>query len=220
MKFLLSYIITWLEFHPVISAGIFTIIGAILSAVFDLRNRSLKIISKTKTCIKQSKKISNKNKKTSFLNNWFNNCNFFTKANKSSKSNEDLRQDIIRQEAPLSPLTPRQIAICERIAKITEIYSKKYDPKSLYEKAVREKNINGVESAALNYFELFNKIVTVLQNIAVEKNAKIQIENLIAVVEGLYEMLDNPTDQDTLERQFTSCEGATLKLIVIIHEPA
>lgn len=210
-------IVGWMEIHPVVSAGIFTILGALLSAVLNIRRHTLNIVSRTKNRIKQSIKIS----KTLWIFNLFNNWSFnFGDTRKAvDESKEDFRQEIV-SEAPQSPLGPIQITICEQVASITEVHNiKKFDPKPLYEEAVREKNSNGVESAAIKYYQLFNKITGVLENIAVEKNAKTQIENLIFVVGGLGEMLNKPTEQKVLRMQFNDCERATLSVLAIIYEP-
>lgn len=213
-------IVEWMEIHPVISAGLFTIFGILLSAILDVRKYTLNIIFKATNRIKQNIDTSKKLWIFNLFNNW--NFNIFRDIKKAinESEREDFRQPIEPSASPPSPLNPNQITICKQITSITEVHSlNKFDPKDLYEDAVRERNSNGVESAAIKYYQLFHKIIRVLENIAVEKNAKTQIENLIAVVRGLDEMINKPIDPEALRRQFASCEKATLSVLAIIYEP-
>jgi len=212
-------IVGWMEVHPVVSAGFFTIFGILLSAVLNVRNHTLNFISKTKSYINQNISVSKKSRIVNFFPNW--NFSIFGDARKSINElgREDFRQKIV-PEIPQGLLKPQQITICKQVASITtaQIFDK-FDPEDLYEDAVKEKNFHGAEAAAIKYCQLFNKIVRVLENIAVEKNAKTQIDNLITVVAGLVEMIEKPVDPEVLRKQLDSCEKATLSLLAIIYEP-
>lgn len=214
----LEGVIGWMEVHPVISAGIFTISGVLISALLDIRGHILKIVLKKRTHIKQNIKTIKKSRKFNGFNNWFNNWFSGTKK-RSDEPKEDFRQKIV-SETSQSPLTPNENKICNQILSITEVYHlDKLDLGPLYKKAVKEKYTNGVQSAALEYYQLFNRIIKALQDIAIEKGAKTEIGNLITVVNGLSEMLNNSTEDEELRLQFNSCEKATLNILKIIHEP-
>lgn len=194
--------------------------GAFIEFKFKIiRKTKFKIVNKTKEIIKIKNK-TDKSKKLWVLNFFSNNLFTFKDKTKKEddKSNEDFRQ-LIMSEKPRGPLATNQIRICKQVTSITEDNSYKFDPESLYEKAVREKNKNGVTAATMDYYQLFNKIANELSNIAKDKGAGTQIDNLIYLVNGLYEMLNKSEDEKILKRQFDDCEEAISLVLAKIYDP-
>jgi len=193
----------WVEAYPAFFNGLCTILGIILGAIFDVRKRTISIVSKTTNNIKELHIVSY----------FFNHCNFGGGKKIEDDSNKDFRQKIMLNK-PSSLLSPKQIKICEQIYRITkENSNESFDFREEYENAIKEKNSHGVDVATINYYQLFGKIVIKLKYIAEDKNAKTEIINLEFVVNGLFEMIEQQVDPERLKIQIKDCESAITRLL-------
>jgi len=117
-------------------------------------------------------------------------------------------------------LSPRRVAICEAVLRVSANHTtRQFDPRTDYDRSIRELNGGDVPLGAGTFFRLFSHIANILENIvAINDHAGEQITNMRTVINGLNEMLnDHTTEDQTLRSQIEDCERAALQ--VISHLP-
>lgn len=197
---LITDMVSWMEYHPVISAGLFSLLGAIISTVFDFRKRAINKI----TAIKN---IRN-------LNFIFGNHNTIGHV---SQSENDIREDTpvalsVKPEDE-GPLNKTQLDICKKVEDYSTRYSQKLNIKSHYENAVRNLNIGETCLAAGNFVQIFSSVVKSLRVVADSNNTNTELNNLMVLTESLMNIKDT-ADDEAIKSQIGQCEKMLSNLLI------
>lgn len=130
-----------------------------------------------------------------------------------SSSESALQHPDISVPGYTGPLSRKQKEICQRVKRVSAQHSESIDPQLLYEKAIKELNLGEIELAAGTHTQLFRKIISALEGVAISNNASSEISNLITVTNGLQQMIQNQATSDELKKQIDDCERTVFVLL-------
>ncbi len=190
------------ENHPALSSGFFTILGAVLSIIFDLKK-------KVET---QTTKIKSRIKTRNFTFIFGSNNN----VSQASSHGEIARQQpaVVSATDYNGPLSNTQREICRRVKSLSIKYSSQIDIEASFDDSIRTLNSNEVNLAAGKFVQLFNIVSSGLTVIAQSNNAIDELNQLVTLTNGLHGLIGTSTDQDSFKRQISSCESMLWKLLV------
>lgn len=161
-------IIEWMEMHPVISAGLFTIFGTILSAIIDIRKQVIKIKSNIITRVTQRIKAN----KNSGINAAITNspgakieAHVSGSEPRPATEEEALGRPAIKRGITLPQLSGNAEFICHEVKVLFERNGATFERENDYASAESYK-VNGQrQPSATLYIGVFNPIIDLLEKV-------------------------------------------------------